>query len=320
MAEISVIVPIYNVENYLERCLESIINQKFNDLEIILVNDGSTDKSRLICEHYKERDRRIIVINKDNGGLSDARNSGLRVATGKYIGFVDSDDWIDYEFYYILHNIAKETDADVISALYTSTAKEGICAKNKHMVQVLSGDEVLKHYLKSAIKGGETYVPCWSKIYKKEIIEKIIFRKGKLYEDIMFNWELFNCSVKYAYCDYKGYFYYINVDSITRKKFNRRMYELYDVAEYIKECYKGSDLEILKLIKQFAIRVDYSIFVKMLSSGYSDIKEKKYLAMKIKKNYKFLLESDMSLIRKILLVLIKIIPTFVWTKVNNKYI
>ncbi len=100
---LSVIIPVYNVESYLERCLDSIINQTYKNLEIILVNDGSTDKSESICNYYAKKDNRIIVINQENGGSSIARNTGLKNCNGEFIGFVDSDDWLKLNMFYILY-------------------------------------------------------------------------------------------------------------------------------------------------------------------------------------------------------------------------
>jgi len=115
---ISVIVPVYNVEKYLKRCLESIVNQTYKDLEIILVDDGSTDSSLQICEEYAEIDKRIKVIHKQNGGLSSARNAGLRVASGDYVGFVDSDDDIDLNMYHQMYNIASQYNVDFVMSDY----------------------------------------------------------------------------------------------------------------------------------------------------------------------------------------------------------
>lgn len=113
MPKISVIVPVYNVAPYLKKCVDSIINQTFTDIEIILVDDGSTDESGTICDQYAQKDSRVKVIHKPNGGLSDARNSGLEVCSGEYIGFVDSDDWISPDMYETLIHFAVKEDLDV---------------------------------------------------------------------------------------------------------------------------------------------------------------------------------------------------------------
>ncbi len=112
--KISVIVPIYKVENYLHRCVDSIINQTYTNLEIILVDDGSPDNCPMICDKYVKKDSRIRVIHKKNGGLSDARNAGINIATGEYIGFVDSDDYISLHFYQRLMNVMKVSDSDIV--------------------------------------------------------------------------------------------------------------------------------------------------------------------------------------------------------------
>ena len=113
MSKISIIVPVYNVESYLSNCIDSILNQTFKDFELILVNDGSTDKSLEICKHYKNMDDRIFIIDKKNGGLSSARNAGLDIIKGEYIGFVDSDDYIHPQMYELLYKQIIENEADI---------------------------------------------------------------------------------------------------------------------------------------------------------------------------------------------------------------
>ena len=130
MSEISIIVPVYNVDQYLENCIESILNQTFKDYELILIDDGSTDKSGEICDKYEKKDNRIKVIHKYNGGLSSARNAGLDLACGKYIGFVDSDDSIHPEMYEILYDLQQIYNAD-ISVCSFKKVYENIDVKNK---------------------------------------------------------------------------------------------------------------------------------------------------------------------------------------------
>ena len=113
MSKISIIIPMYNAEKYIARCLESVINQSFNDIEIIIVNDGSTDKSLEICRKYAEVDERIVILNKENNGVSVARNQGMNVATGEYVMFVDSDDWIDESMCQDLYKRISECNADI---------------------------------------------------------------------------------------------------------------------------------------------------------------------------------------------------------------
>lgn len=184
--KVSIIVPIYNVEKYLPKCIESIIVQTYTNLEIILVNDGSPDNSRIICDEYSKKDHRIKVINKENGGLSDARNTGLDVATGDYISFIDSDDYIHEEYCETLLNLLKKFDADIAQCEFLKVYEKGInnfnietCAVEQK-ITVLSNKDVLnnlynEHYISTVV--------VWNKLYKRELFEQIRFPKGKVHED-----------------------------------------------------------------------------------------------------------------------------------------
>lgn len=126
MPKLSIIVPIYNVEKYLPRCIESILNQTFREFELILINDGSTDNCKEICEKYKKIDSRIIVVNKKNGGVSSARNFGIDISRGEYIGFVDPDDFIDANMYEILFNTANSYNSDMVICDYYKVSEYDI--------------------------------------------------------------------------------------------------------------------------------------------------------------------------------------------------
>ena len=146
MAKISVIIPVYNVEEYLERCLNSVVNQTFKDLEIICVNDGSTDSSGEILQKFARKDARIKIIKRPNGGLSAARNTGLEVMSGEYFAFLDSDDWIDLNFYEKLYEKAKEFDADIAMADFIRKGK------NKHKIRLNLNEEKLYTTIENKIK------------------------------------------------------------------------------------------------------------------------------------------------------------------------
>lgn len=313
---ISVIVPVYNVEKYLDRCVQSIINQSFSNIEIILVDDGSTDNSGTICDNYKALDQRIIVIHKENGGLSDARNCGLDIAKGEYIGFVDSDDWLDLDYYSTLYEIAKIDDSDVVSCLYTRTSGSDSLKKyGECQTSFLHGEEALSVFLESAIKGGVTWVPCWSKIYKKSIIQNVRFRKGKIYEDVIYNWEILNMNIKMSCTNYSGYFYFVNQNSITKSKFSEKMFDLYYIADEMEEMYGGNNCNILKLLKQYRAKVDYSVFARIVRTHYDD----KRLAIdtlgKTRTNFGLLLNSPLSKTRKMALIGIMLVPKWLWLKI-----
>ena len=184
---VSVIVPVYNVENYLEKCLDSLLNQTLKNIEIICINDGSKDNSGDILKKYASIDNRIIVKTQENAGLSAARNAGLEIAQGEYIGFVDSDDWVDLDFYEKLYNTAKKHGANLA---ITSILKH---KNDNKRYNVVYKKEIVADNLKDKLKLCEDnkhrifYV--WNKIYKKELIKNnnLLFPNGRVFEDVLFN-------------------------------------------------------------------------------------------------------------------------------------
>lgn len=202
MKKISVIVPVYNVEKYIQKCISSIINQIYKELEIIIVNDGTKDNSIKIVEE-KFKDSRIIILNKENGGLSSARNEGLKIATGDYISFVDSDDWIDINLYKnIVENLI---DEDIIIFNYLKV--EG----NDYPIIKLN-DKKLKDFNKGYLFYKTTDYACWNKLYKREYLENIKpkFLEGIIYEDIFWGMETLYQTNKVKFLNIPGYYYRIN--------------------------------------------------------------------------------------------------------------
>lgn len=218
-AIISVIVPVYNVENYLSACIESIINQTFSDLEIILVNDGSTDRSGEICDEYARKDSRIKVIHKSNAGLSVARNTGLDVAQGSYILFVDSDDYINFDACEMLVKTALREQADIVQG-------KGIKFKEKNEIQVETGTgriscysnidalEALFEYYDSDIR-----VVAWNKLFHKNLFKRLRFPNNLIYEDTYLIPRLFYEANKVVVVDYYTYYYRLSENSIMRSSF-----------------------------------------------------------------------------------------------------
>lgn len=184
MKKISVIVPVYNVEKYLSQCLDSIIHQTYKNLEIILVDDGSTDSSGLICDNYSQKDKRIKIIHKCQGGLSDARNAGLKIATGEYISFIDSDDFIDKNMYSILINNTQKYNSDIVWFNYYSKKHfiNSSIIKNNDLYDLSSSDKI--KFAKNLFYQYKMDAHVWAKLYKRSIFNNIKFPYGKLFEDI----------------------------------------------------------------------------------------------------------------------------------------
>ncbi|HFU4518379.1 TPA: glycosyltransferase family 2 protein [Streptococcus suis] len=215
MNNISIIVPIYNVEQYLSKCLESIVNQTYKHIEILLVNDGSTDNSEEICLAYAKKDRRIRYYKKENGGLSDARNYGIERAEGDYLAFIDSDDFIDQEFIQRLYEAAVSENALVAVSGYDRVDASGNFLKAEPLPTnqtVLSGREVCKKLLEA---DGHRFVIACNKLYKKELLEGLRFEKGKIHEDEYFTYRLLYALEKVAVVQECLYHYVDRENSIT---------------------------------------------------------------------------------------------------------
>lgn len=226
---ISIIVPIYNVEKYLRRCIESIMNQTYKNLEIILIDDGSEDNSGKICDEYVEKDSRIKVIHKKNGGLSDARNSGLKIAEGKYVGFVDSDDYIAVDMYEYLFNLIKNNDA-CISICNFEKIWDNIEKKDKE-IEFKQSELVLdsKEALKSIIDDKKLKSYAWNKLYKIELFKDIEYPKGLNMEDIATTYRLIYKSKKVVIGNEKKYYYIQREGSILNSKKSKYYIDYFNV-------------------------------------------------------------------------------------------
>ncbi len=219
---VSVIVAVYNIEEYLPRCVDSILAQTYRNLEIILVDDGSKDQSGSICDSYAEKDRRIKVIHKKNGGLSDARNAGMNAATGEYIGFVDGDDWIEPDMYRAMYFACEKEKAQAAVCRYKQITKSGIIDGSAGNSVSLSRDEALEIY----VCGDERYLiynSVWSKLFARDLVEGMRFPVGKNSEDIMFTTRAFCRMERLVYLDEAYYNYVLDREgSIMNEKAGER--------------------------------------------------------------------------------------------------
>lgn len=223
---ISIIIPIYNVELYLEKCINSVLKQTYKNIEIILVNDGSTDNCRKICEDFLKLDSRVKVFHKENGGLSDARNYGISNATGEYITFIDSDDYVKEDFIEKLYSAITRNKCDIAICghedLYPDRIKTYEFSEKNVCEKVMDKEETLKHML---YKDGYD-VSAWAKLYKKSLFDKVSFPKGRLFEDAATTYKLIILSEKIVYINYIGYEYVIRKNSISNENFNERKLDL----------------------------------------------------------------------------------------------
>lgn len=221
--KISVIVPVYKVEKYLDKCVESIVNQTYKDLEIILVDDGSPDNCPEMCDQWAKIDNRIKVIHQNNGGVSNARNIGMESATGDFIAFVDSDDTIDSDMYEFLLDLMIENDADIAHCGYKHIYKdETKLINNTKKIVIQDRTESLKCLVGGYLFGGG----LWNKLIKKELVASIRFPENiKINEDVLFCFNVFIKSNKSVFADYPKYNYMAHESSTTEIKKQEKSYE-----------------------------------------------------------------------------------------------
>ncbi len=235
--KISVIIPIYNVEPYLRQCLDSVVNQTYRDLEIILIDDGSPDNCGAICDEYAAKDSRIQVIHKANGGLSAARNDGLKIATGEWISFVDSDDWCEVNYYSELMESMGSQRPDIFFAggriaelpygnkIGQNFSKAFCCNDKEDLEKLMIG------VIAPPVSIGRTYGAPWDKLYSREFVEKsgLLFDlSSKAWEDLWFNFQAFDKAHVISGCTYIGYHYRVLSTSITGSFNPSRPYINYD--------------------------------------------------------------------------------------------
>lgn len=231
MPEISVIVPVYNVEKYIHRCVDSILTQTFSDFELLLVDDGSPDNCPAICDKYAVQDDRVRVIHQNNGGLSAARNAGLDKAQGKYFFFVDSDDLICQGSLQLLFGYAEKTSAKVVGGGLTRFAGvspeettfswenvKWICRNNIETLSCFFDKEITQYNL----------VSVCGKLFHKELFEGLRFPVGRLFEDEYVIYQLYYRADKIAFADAALYYYYINESGITRNLTIQKRFDEYD--------------------------------------------------------------------------------------------
>lgn len=240
---ITIVVPVYNVEEYLERCVDSIINQTYQNLEIILVDDGSSDNSGKICEEYAQKDNRIRVIHKENGGLSDARNAGIDVATGNFISFVDSDDYIENTFLQVLYEGLQKYHTKISISDFCIRYDTGeIITDSTEETYVITQKELLRQML---IGKRDIENSACNKLYDIKLFETIRYPVGRLYEDTATTYKLLALCDAITVNSYPLYNYMKRRDSITQCAFNKDKLQLLpaveELTQYVKTTYP--DLE-----------------------------------------------------------------------------
>ena len=270
---VSIIVPVYNTSKYLRRCIDSIIVQSLEEIEIILVDDGSTDGSYNICEEYANNDSRIAVIHKENGGLSSARNAGIKIANGEYIGFIDSDDTVDKNMYLHMYRAAMEHQGDVVCCgrydYYDDLRKKGLAPQKN---EVISPEDCVGRIL---IWDGMDSSAC-DKLFHKRLFECYNFPDGKLSEDVAVMYKIILAGTRIVLISERLYCYHHRNNSITTSAFNDKSFDIVnhskEIGNYIKLNHPKISLHakyfrVCSLMYGIDLIVDNGLFLKKTYSG-----------------------------------------------------
>lgn len=308
MIVISVIVPVYKVEKYLERCITSILNQTFNDFELILIDDGSPDLCGRICDKWAQLDNRIKVIHKNNGGLSSARNAGLDIASAEYVIFVDSDDWIPEDALEYLYTFITRTNADFVIAGNKREVKYQSEYQSCFTESVINQKDFLTKFFK--IKSQENVQYAWAKLYRRVLFEDIRYPLGVIDEDVPVTFEIALKAKKIGYSTKIVYYYFINPESITEEKFSYRKFDLLTVWDLV--CKKADETKDDWIIKNAYLnrnRADFGVLCNYaLASNRKEINAECLLKINdslhsLKKNYYELIKSSIPFSRKVMILM-----------------
>lgn len=279
---ISIVVPIYKVEKYLEKCVYSLLTQSYKNLEIILVDDGSPDNCGKICDRFQIMDNRIKVIHKINGGLSDARNVGVEVATGEYITFVDSDDYVDNDYINYLYSLLKTNDSDISIVMPYQVDENYIIKKSNKKEKIYNYDSV--NALKTMLYQKKFETSAWGKLFKIDIVKGIKFPVGKIYEDIGTIYKYLLKAKNVTFSTKRIYYYLQRNDSIMGRKYKSNDLDyVYNSKLLLEEMEKNGNLELIKAAKSRYVSANFSVLIKL---NKSDPKIRNELLLNIKKNQK----------------------------------
>ncbi len=284
---ITVVVPIYKVEQYIDRCIKSIVNQTYSNLEIILVDDGSPDKCPKMCDNWAKKDNRIKVIHKENGGLSDARNAGIDIAKGEYITFIDSDDYIDDDYVEFLYNMIREDKTDLSICSHTVIYETGKIIKKETKVRdILSSEDVLYQILYDC----GIDLSAWAKLYSIKLFKNVRYPKGRVFEDAATTYKLIDQCNKISVGSFSKYNYIIRKDSISNNKFSIKKMDLItstkEMTDYLRKKYPNLDLACNRRLMYAYL----STLTQLAKSNVNDNENKKIMMDYINSNRKKVLK------------------------------
>lgn len=306
MNGISVIVPVYKSEKYLDRCVQSILNQTYQDFELILVDDGSPDNSPLLCDKWAENDSRVYVIHKENGGASSARNAGLKIAKGNWIAFADSDDWLDRTALKTLYDLANQYNVPMaIGGMRVVQEYTDAQTVAKQETVVLSRADLMSRFFR--LNGEpDTHSVC-ATLIRRDILEAYHFIEGKMNEDVEACYYLARKCEGAVYTNKPVYFYFKNVEGVTNSGFSKKKLDLLDVWDIVQKQVEQFTPGYSYACEMNCKRARFTLLTQMSLNGYDHhdpfmVETKRKLKREVRRAFWELMKWKMPISRKVLLV------------------
>lgn len=306
MNGISVIVPVYKSEKYLDRCVRSILNQTYQDFELILVDDGSPDNSPLLCDKWAENDSRVYVIHKENGGASSARNAGLKIAKGRWIAFADSDDWLDRTALKTLYDLVNQYNVPMaIGGMRAVQKYTDASIVMKQNAKVLSNADLMSRFFR--LNGEpDTHSVCGA-IIRRDILEDYSFIEGRMNEDVETCYYLARKCEAAVYTDAPLYNYFKNIEGVTNSGFSKKKLDLLDIWDIVQKQVEQFTPEYSYACEMNCKRARFTLLTQMSLNGYDHDdslmkKTKQQLKKEVRQSFWPLMKWKMPISRKVLLV------------------
>ena len=312
MPEISVLVPVYKAEQYLDRCVKSILEQTYQNFELILVDDGSPDNSPSLCDEWAKNDNHIYVIHKENGGASSARNAGLKIAKGSWIAFADSDDWLDRTALKTLYDLANQYNVPMaIGGMRVVQEYTGAQAVKKQDTVVLSHADLISRFFR--LNGeSDTHSVC-ATLIRRDILEDYHFIEGKMNEDVEACYHLARKCEGAVYTNKPVYFYFKNVEGVTNSGFSKKKLDLLDIWDIVQKQVEQFTPEYSYACEMNCKRARFTLLTQMSLNGYDHhdpfmVETKRKLKRDIRGAFWKLMKWKMPMSRKAILAFECILP------------
>lgn len=315
---VSIVVPVYGVQQYIDKCVESILDQKFSDIEVILVDDESPDNCPAICDDYAKKDKRVKVIHKKNGGLSDARNAGLKAATGQYIAFIDGDDYVSPDYVQTLYNACVENRSDISCCGYYKVYGDRLEQKPKIMDHKnFTNIEAIRDIFTA---GTLCEVMTWNKLYRRNLFTNhdIRFPVGKIHEDNFTTYKLFYYAGRVSFINVPLYYYIQRSGSIMGKAFSSKRFHLFEMLIEAKEFFADKSEDMANELQSARLMWTLGLYNDYLTASKRNPEDGKVLRQELRSTRAIYSNKMITAKHKLLYTLVRLSP-WLYGKMRAKY-